>query len=94
VEHAAQGGDCVAAPLGRSESCPGVRQKRLASGSRRDQALVTMKEPLPELPFEASDLRADRRLRHGDAGRAPCELPLLGHRHEVGELPQVHNEFF
>ena len=71
-----------------------MRQKRLAGRGRPDKTLVTMKERLSELAFEAPDLRADRRLRHRNPCRGPSELPLLGHRNEVGKLPEVHNKLF
>ena len=53
-----------------------------------------MKERLPELALEATDLRADGRLGDRDADRGARELRLLGHGHEVRELSQVHNELF
>jgi hypothetical protein len=53
-----------------------------------------MKERLPELALQATDLRADGRLGNRDAARGTRELPLFGHGHEVGELPQIHNKIF
>jgi hypothetical protein len=94
TEEAAQRGDLIPASLGRGESRARVRQEGLAGPREPDRALIAMKELLPELALKATDLRADGRLGNRDAGSGPRELPLLGHRHEVRELPKVHNEVF
>jgi hypothetical protein len=92
MEHAPQGGDRVAASLRLGERRPRVWEERLAGPGEGDRARIAMKEHLPELALQAPDLRADRRLGHRHAGSRARELALLGHRHEVGELPQVHND--
>jgi hypothetical protein len=53
-----------------------------------------VEERLPELTLQATDLRTDGRLGNRDAARSTRELPLFGHGHEVGELPQIHNNIF
>lgn len=92
VEHAAQGGDRFATPLGRGQRGPGVRQQCLARRSEGDPAWTAIEKRLPELPLQAPDLGADRGLRDRDAVGRPGELPLFGDRNEVRELPQFHNE--
>jgi hypothetical protein len=94
TQEAAQRGDLSPAPLGRGKCRTRVWQKRLAGPSERDRALIAMKQRLPELALEATDLSADGRLGNRDASSGPRELPLLGHRHEVRELPQIHSEAF
>jgi len=94
VQHAPQGGDRVAALVGRGESRTRVRQERLAGDGKPDRALMTMKKRFLELGLEPPDLRAHGRLGHRNAGSGARELPLLRNRHEVRELPQVHNEVF
>jgi hypothetical protein len=94
AELTAQRRDRVAAVLSRVERRACVRQQRLARGREPDQAPIAVKERLPELLFEATDLGADGWLGNRDAGRGAGELPFLGHCHEVGELSQVHNEIF
>jgi hypothetical protein len=94
MEEAAQRGDLIPASRGRGERRARVRQERLAGRRQPDRALIAMKEGLPEFALEATDLRADGRLGNRDAGSGPRELALLGHRHEVRELSQVHNEIF
>jgi hypothetical protein len=59
VEHAAQGGDLIAASPGCGERRAGVRQERLAGGGEPDQASVAKEKRLPELALKATDLRAD-----------------------------------
>jgi hypothetical protein len=94
VQHPAQGGDRVAASLGRRERHPRVRQQCLARGSQRDTGSIAMKQRLSELALQATDLGAHRRLRDRHPVSRTRELPLLGHCHEVRELAQVHIEVF
>jgi hypothetical protein len=53
-----------------------------------------VEEGLPELALEAADLCAHCRLGDRHALRGARELAVLGDRHEVRELAQVHNERF
>ena len=57
-----------------------------------DPAPVAMKERLAQLTLKATDLRANGRLGDRDSRCGACELPLLGDRHEVRKLVEVHNE--
>jgi hypothetical protein len=94
MEEASQRRDLIPASLGGGERRARVRQERLAGRREPDRTLIAMTEGLPELALEATDLRADGRLGNRDAGSGPRELALLGHRHEVQEVSQVHNEIF
>jgi hypothetical protein len=64
-----------------------VREERCSGAGEADAALLADEELLAELAFEAPDLGADGRLRHHHASGGSRELPLLGDRHEVRELP-------
>ena len=94
AEEAAQRGDLIPTSLGGGERRARMRQERLAGAREPDRAPIAMKERLPELALEATDLRADGRLGNRDADSGARELRLLGHGHEVRELSEIHNERF
>jgi hypothetical protein len=90
-EQAAQRHDRVAAPLGRRERRAGVREERLARAGQSHTALVTVEERLAQLALEPAQLRADRRLSDRQPRCRACDLAVLGHRDEIGEVPQLHD---
>jgi hypothetical protein len=69
-----------------------VRQQCVAGGGQPDAALVPVEQRLAELALEPADLRAHRRLSDRQAERRARDLALLGHRDEVGEVPQLHKQ--
>lgn len=51
----------------------------------------------PQTRFENTDGLAERRLRNPETLRRPCEVPLLSHREEGGQIVQAvagHSEEF
>jgi hypothetical protein len=92
VQQSSQRGHRVAASLDRRDRGTGVWQQLLARLRETHGPLIAMKKVLAELRFEAPDLMTDGRLGDRHADRRARELPLLGHRDEVGKLPDIHNE--
>jgi hypothetical protein len=91
VHHAAQRGDLLAAQVGRGESRACVRQEGLTGDREPDRALISMKERLPELTLESTDLGTDGWLGNPYSGGGAGELALLRDRDKVRKLPQFHN---
>ena len=67
--------------------CPfGVRQQRHSGLCDPHLPTRPLEQRLPDLPFESSDLRADRRLGHPLPLRRPSETAFLGDSDEILEL--------
>ena len=90
VQDAADSGDRVAAVLHSGQRAPGGRQQGLAGGGERHLAVVAHEEGVAEFVFEGCDGGAQAGLADVHAGRSPGEVPLLGHRHELLQLPELH----
>lgn len=67
-----------------------VRQERLAVRGERDPPSGAVEQHQPELALEAGDLLADRRQNDAQPLRGVAEVPQLGDRDEVPQLPQLH----
>ena len=70
----------------------GVWNDRGADLSEAHSAPGTIEQVLSELALEPANLRAHARLGDVRLGGSRGEAPLLRHRDEVLELPQLHNE--
>src|SRR5215475_6215216 len=67
-------------------------QECVTSRGQTHPASIAMEQRLAQLTLEAADLCANRRLSHRNACRCAREMPFIGHRDEVRELPQLHNK--
>ena len=68
------------------------RQHRLAGGGERHGAAAAVEQRLAELGLQPPHLRADARLGDVLALGGAREAALLGHRDDVGELPEFHTD--
>ena len=66
------------------EDAAGVRQRHVMT--------APIEERDANLRFELPDLLAERRLRGVQPGGGAREVQLVGHRHEVPQMPQFHPE--
>ena len=82
--------DGLADGAGRREDRPGVLERRRARGRQRRRAPRAVDQLGAELLLEPSDLGADPGLADVHALGRAGEVGLLGDRHEVLELPQLH----
>ena len=65
-------------------------QQPLAGFGQRHAASIAFHQRLAQLDFQRADLPAERRLGDPQIGRRPGETAVVGHLHEVLELPEVH----
>ena len=75
----------------RRQGGPGVGQHRSAGLGDPHRAAGAVKENLAEFSFQPADLRAHAGLGDMGLGGGLGEARLVGHRHEVLQLPQLHN---
>jgi len=62
-------------------------------GSRSLRALrLALDQRHAEVFLELADLRGQRGLAHEAALGGPAEVPLVGQRHEVAEVAEVHGQ--
>ena len=74
-------------PVGAlQQRAPGLGQLYVAS--------PPLEEPGPELILQLADALAEGGLRYLQAPSGASEAPLLGHRDEVGEVPEVHSTHY
>jgi hypothetical protein len=52
-----------------------------------------MQQRRPHLLFELTYLQAQRRLLDSEPSRRPGEVPLLGDRHEIAQMPEFHDDY-
>lgn len=78
----------------RGERGPRVGKYRRAHLGQPHRASRAIQQLLPELAFQAPDLRADAWLSHVHLRRRPGEVGLLRHCHETLELSKFHNQSF
>ena len=64
--------------------------EHLAGFGQLDVALGPVKELHLQLVFELTDLVAERRLAEIQAFRGAPEVQGIRHRHDVPEVPQLH----
>ena len=83
--------DGVAHALHRPQGGPRMGQDGGADLGEADLAAGAVQQRLAQLALELAHLGADPRLGDVHAGGRAREAGLLGHRHEVLELPQLHN---
>jgi hypothetical protein len=81
-------------PRHRGERRPRIRQHGLAGLGEPYRAAGPVEQLRAELPLQPADLRAHPGLGDAHPLGGPGEAPLLGHRDEVLELPQLHNRRF
>lgn len=86
--------DRLAHRLGRGECGAGVFERGTSRNGQRDGASRPVEQLGTEFLFESADLGADAGLADVHAPGRPGEVPLLGDRDEVFELPQVHDGRF
>lgn len=87
------GGDaaCVMGGLvdiGEDRTCP--LQVGPAGLGEVDTAGGAVEQLDTQLGLQLADLLGERRLRHVEAYGGATEVTLLGHRHEVPEMTQIH----
>jgi hypothetical protein len=92
MQKSSQRGHRFSAALESGDRGTGMRQQLLARLRETRGSPIAVKEDLAQLCFEAPDLMTDSRLGDRQADRRARELPLLGDRDEVGELPDIHND--
>ena len=80
-------------PSGMFDAAENVFRLSKEDASRvreRHVMAASLEQRHTDVPFELSNLLAQRRLRRVQAGGGAREVQLLGHRHEVFEMPQFH----
>ncbi|MFO0745190.1 MAG: hypothetical protein U1F43_05860 [Myxococcota bacterium] len=78
--------------LGLGEQRAGATEQRLAGLGQAHVAAAALEEAPAELLLEAHDLRAQRRLRDGEAARGAPEVELLGDGDERLQEAQLEHE--
>ena len=65
-------------------------QEHRPGSGQRNMVRAALDEADPQLTFQPLHLLAQRRLHDVLPLRSPAEMQLLGQRHEVAELTQLH----
>lgn len=78
-------------PVDRRQRRPRVRQYGRTDLRRSYRTPRAVQQRLPQFPLQLPYLRAEPRLREVQPFGGPGETGLLHHRHEVAQLPQLHN---
>src|SRR5262249_12711701 len=76
--------------LQRVEHATGVNTERVAGGRQLHPAARSVEEGEAQLALQGLDLPAQRGLRDRQAARRAAKVPLLRHREEVAQVPQLH----
>ena len=72
------------------QDLPRLDQEHRPGSSQRDVVRAAVDEADAQLTFEPLHLLAQRRLDDVLPLRCPAEVQLLGQRHEIAELAQLH----
>lgn len=84
-------GDVVTEVAHPGEDVPRGRQQRCSGRREPDTARATVEEPHTPLPLAPLDALRERRLGHPELVGGMAEVPLLGHGHEVAQVPhEIH----
>jgi hypothetical protein len=89
----APAGGLLCKPAGMVEPTEDVfhlPQEDTAGIGQRDVMTAPIEERDANLGFELPDLLAERRLRGVQTAGGAREVQLVGHRHEVAQMPQFH----
>jgi hypothetical protein len=84
-------GDRVLGGFGGGKGTASLAEESPSGLCELDAAGVADEERRAELTFERTDRGRQARLRDRHRLGGPGEVPLLGHRHKVFQVPQLHD---
>jgi hypothetical protein len=72
------------------ESPPRLLEERSAGVCQKDAALGAVEELYADFFLQLADLQTQGWLRYAQSLRGSAEMQLLGHRHEISQMPEFH----